>query len=281
MDRHNPCVLSGSHNSHIPYSEVHEERSCRQVGSCCCSAGSACCNTDTHHGNCRGRYRARACGTSVAGRETMNESDQGRKGVRVVTVMGIVAILLFVAGTFVAYRLLIQAPAELAQATADGFRSLFQVTPRVTVNETVIIEQTSSIIEIATVSRPLLVDHEWSDTWLGSTKSLRVRGTFTAKAGFDLKKPFEIVVGSSPLRVTARLPRPELLSLQMDSFEILRDEERMVEPVDGRRPHEGRHHAAIRCPRQGGRLGHPGGSSAECAQPDPRAGGTQRWRDGS
>lgn len=154
----------------------------------------------------------------------MNESDQGRKGVRVVTVMGIVAILLFVAGTFVAYRLLIQAPAELAQATADGFRSLFQVTPRVTVNETVIIEQTSSIIEIATVSRPLLVDHEWSDTWLGSTKSLRVRGTFTAKAGFDLKKPFEIVVGSSPLRVTARLPRPELLSLQMDSFEILRDE---------------------------------------------------------
>jgi len=49
-------------------------------------------------------------------------------------------------------------------------------------------------------------------------------GTFTAKAGFDLRKPFEIGIASSPLRVSARLPRPELLSLQMDSFEVLLDE---------------------------------------------------------
>jgi hypothetical protein len=146
------------------------------------------------------------------------------KGVRAVTIMGILAVMLFMGGTYVAYRLLIEAPARLAQVTAEGLRSLFQVTPRVRVNEVVVIEQNSPILEVATVSRPMLVDHEWSHTWLGSTKTLHVRGTFTAKAGFDLRKPFEVDIVGSPLRVTARLPRPQLLSLQMDEFEVLRDE---------------------------------------------------------
>jgi len=154
----------------------------------------------------------------------MNGTGSETKGVRAVTIMGILVALLFIAGTVTAYRFLIQAPAKLAHATADGLRTLFQVTPRVTINETVIIEQNSPILEVATVSRQLIADHEWTHTWLGSTKFLHVRGTFTAKAGYDLKKPFEITITPSPLSVTARLPDPELLSMQMDSFEVLRDE---------------------------------------------------------
>jgi hypothetical protein len=154
----------------------------------------------------------------------MNGATSEAKGIRIVAIVGIAAVLLFIGGIMAAYHLLIEAPAKLAHATADGFRSLFQVTPRVTVNETVIIEQTSPILEVATVSRPLMVDHEWSHTWLGSTKILRVRGTFTAKAGYDLKKPFEIDITPSPLSVKASLPDPEILSLQMDSFVILLDE---------------------------------------------------------
>ena len=154
----------------------------------------------------------------------MNGTGSETKGIRAVTIMGILVALLFIAGTVTAYRLLIQAPARLAHATADGLRTLFQVTPRVVINETVVIEQNSPILEVATVSRQLFADHEWTHTWLGSTKSLRVRGTFTAKAGYDLKKPFEITITPSPLSATARLPDPELLSMQMDSFEVLRDE---------------------------------------------------------
>jgi len=154
----------------------------------------------------------------------MNQSSSESKGIRVVTIMGILAILLFIGGTMVAYRFLIQAPAKLAHATAEGLRTLFQVTPRVTINETVIIEQASPILEVATISRPLLVDHEWSHTWLGSTKTIHLRGAFTAKAGYDLQKPFEINISPSPLTVTARLPDPQLLSMQMDSFVVLQDE---------------------------------------------------------
>lgn len=155
----------------------------------------------------------------------MNGTTSEAKGIRAVTIIGIAAVLLFIGGILAAYQLFIQAPAKLAHATADGFRTLLQVTPRVTVNETVIIEQNSPILEVATVSRPLMVDHEWSHTWLGSTKTLHVRGTFTAKAGYDLKKPFEITITPSPLSVKARLPGPQILSLQMDSFVVLLDED--------------------------------------------------------
>jgi hypothetical protein len=154
----------------------------------------------------------------------MNQSVPESKGVRVVTLMGILAILLFLGGTWVAFQFLIQAPAKLAHATAEGLQRIFQVTPRVTVNETVIIEQASPILEVATVCRPLLVDHEWSHTWLGSTKTIHLRGIFAAKAGYDLTKPFEIAVSSSPLSVKARLPAPQLLSMQMDSLVVLVDE---------------------------------------------------------
>ena len=154
----------------------------------------------------------------------MDQSAPESRGIRTVTIIGILGVLLLFGGTWVAYRLLIQAPAELAHAAAEGIRTLFQVTPRVTVNETVIIEQTSPILEIATISRPILVDYEWSHSWLGSTKTIHLRGTFTAKAGYDLKQPFEIAISSPPLKVKARLPDPQLLSLQTDSLVVLQDE---------------------------------------------------------
>lgn len=146
------------------------------------------------------------------------------RSARAVAIGGIIAALLLIGGSLVAYRLFVQAPAELARVTADGIRSIFQVTPQVTVNQTIIIEQASPILEIATVARPMLIDHEWSHSWLGSTKTIRVRGTFTAKAGYNLKEPFAITITRDPLQVTARLPEPRLLSVQMDSFAVVTDE---------------------------------------------------------
>jgi hypothetical protein len=155
----------------------------------------------------------------------MSTGTDTTRGVRTTIILGIVAALLFIGGTFIAYRLFIQAPVELAQAAADGVRSLFNVTPRVTINQTVVIEQSTPILEVATISRQLLVDHAWSHSWLGSTKSLHIRGTFTAKAGFDFREPFTIDITRSPLTVNARLPEPRLLSVQMDSFTVIADED--------------------------------------------------------
>ncbi len=122
------------------------------------------------------------------------------------------------------YLLLVRTPADVARNLADGIARTFNFTPQVKIEETVVIEQNTPIAELATVARDLMVEYSWSHQWLGSTKTIRLRGTYTAKAGFDLKQPFSLTIRTSPLRVQARMPAPKLLSLQMNSYSILEDE---------------------------------------------------------
>ena len=132
--------------------------------------------------------------------------------------------ILLIAGAWSFYTVFVRAPADLARATAHGIQELFNFTPRVKIDQTIVIEQNAPIMELATVSRQLIVDYTWSHTWLGSTKTIRLTGTFTAKAGFDLKEPFTIEIEKSPLRVRASMPAPKILSLSMDSYRIAGDE---------------------------------------------------------
>ena len=135
-----------------------------------------------------------------------------------------VAGTILIAGAWSFYAVFIKAPTELAHATAQGIQEFFNFTPRVKINQTIVIEQNASIMEVATVSRQLTVDYTWLHTWLGSTKTIHLIGTFTAKAGFDLKDPFTIEIEKSPLRVRASLPPPKILSISMDSYRIAADE---------------------------------------------------------
>ena len=140
----------------------------------------------------------------------------------VIAAFAIAALLL--AATWSFYTVFVKAPTELAAATAKGIQEVFNFTPRVKIDKTVVIEQNTPIMEVATVARQLTVDYSWSHTWLGSTKTIRLVGVFTAKAGFDLKEPFTIVIERSPLRVKASMSPPKLLSLSMDSYKIVVDE---------------------------------------------------------
>jgi hypothetical protein len=121
-------------------------------------------------------------------------------------------------------RYLLQAPFRLAGAVADDIRATFNFTPQVKVDQTVVLEQTSSILELATVQREIYLDHTWSHTWLGSTKTIQIQAVFHAKAGFDLRKPFTVTITSGHREITASMPPPELLSLEMTSYRLLRDE---------------------------------------------------------
>ena len=117
-----------------------------------------------------------------------------------------------------------KAPKDLAHHTAQGINELFNFTPQVRIDQTIIIEQNTPIPELATVSRDVYVDHTWSHTGLGSTKMTQLRGSFTAKAGFDLREPFNITIERNPLRVLADMPSPKLLSLGINTYKIARDE---------------------------------------------------------
>ncbi len=138
-------------------------------------------------------------------------------------VIVLAGVVLFFA-VLAAYLLLVKTTADVARSLADGIAHSFNFTPQVKIEENVVIEQNTPIAELATVARDLMVEYSWSHQWLGSTKTITLRGAFTAKAGFDLSKPFSLTIHESPLRVHAVMPAPTLLSLQMNSYTILKDE---------------------------------------------------------
>ena len=132
--------------------------------------------------------------------------------------------LVIVSGAIAFYIVVVKAPRDLAHNMASGIREIFNFTPEVRINETIVIEQNTPILEVATVSRQMFIDHSWQQTWLGSTKTIQIQGVFLAKAGFDLRKPFRFDIERSPRRVVAWVPPPKLLSLEMTEYKIVKDE---------------------------------------------------------
>jgi hypothetical protein len=118
-----------------------------------------------------------------------------------------------------AYVLLVYIPSKIAQQTYDGAKQIgqdiadiFRITPEITVNNTVVLQQQTPILELSTVSQKFRHHYDWTNTWLGSTKKINIQGTFEAKAGFDLNKKFSVDISSDRAIVT--LPQPELLSME-------------------------------------------------------------------
>ena len=134
-----------------------------------------------------------------------------------------VAVLLIVAA-LAFYIVVVKAPSDLARNTAEGIKTLFNFTPQVKVGQVIVIEQHAPALEVATVVRNLFIDYRWSHTWLGSTKTIELQGSFTAKAGFDLHQPFTILIRKNPLSVQAQLPPPKLLSIELLTYHIVTDE---------------------------------------------------------
>ena len=150
----------------------------------------------------------------------------------------IVLILALLAG-FVFYRIetwpgrSLQDLKQVAQNAADAFGTLAHLQPKVTVNNRVYLEQTTTIAQLAVKERQVEVEHEMLHTWAGSTKKIRLHGTFVVKAGFDLHRKFSVKV--SPSEVLIELPHAEILSVEQRKIEVLALENgfwNMISPDD-------------------------------------------------
>ena len=145
----------------------------------------------------------------------------------------LLALILALFGGFLFYRVEIAADRavsagagelfSLAGKVRDAFMGVTNMQPRVTVNEQVIFTQTSPVLEVATVSEQSVVERETTATWLGSTKRLKLRGLYKIKAGYDLRKPFDVRVdaGTSPVKVVASVPKAKILSVEQQKVDIL------------------------------------------------------------
>lgn len=139
------------------------------------------------------------------------------------TTAGFVA-LAFVSSFYIAVRTPADVAGSLAESTAKAVREAFNFTPRISIDQVVVFEQNTPIMELATVERELFTQHTWKHSWMGSTKEITVRGVFVAKAGFDLRKPFHIDITRAPWSVRTQIPPAELLSLEMKEYKLVTDD---------------------------------------------------------
>jgi hypothetical protein len=117
----------------------------------------------------------------------------------------------------------------MAEQTYDGARKLgkdlreaFQFNPEIKVNEVIVLQQQSEVLELATLSQKFQHRYTWSNTLMHSTKEIKVTGSFDAKAGFDLKEKFVITINNEKALVV--FPEPKLLSIELQGDLEFHDE---------------------------------------------------------
>jgi len=140
----------------------------------------------------------------------------------------LIALIIF--GTIAAYVLLVTIPTQMAKRGYEGaktlgedFRKAFQFTPEVRVNNTIVLNQQTSVFELAVLTQNFEHRYVWENSWLGSTKKIFISGTFNAKVGFDLHKKFSITLRDGKAFVT--LPAPSTLSVESQGDIEYRDEQ--------------------------------------------------------
>ncbi|NUO83475.1 DUF4230 domain-containing protein [candidate division KSB1 bacterium] len=147
--------------------------------------------------------------------------------------LALFSIALLCCAGFAAFYFMVMKPSQAAlskagASIAKGVESIFHVTPKVTINSTVVIQEARPILEVAVLTEPVYHDYFATDTWMMSTKELHLKGFFTAKAGFDLTQRGiavdlnEAEKGVCQVRVV--LPAPELLSFETDKYEVMKAE---------------------------------------------------------
>jgi hypothetical protein len=69
------------------------------------------------------------------------------------------------------------------------------------------------------LSRRVEVEHELQHTWAGSSKRVKLHGTFLVKAGFDLRQDLSIDIRPDVIQV--RVPHAQILGVEQQQVEVL------------------------------------------------------------
>jgi Protein of unknown function (DUF4230) len=100
-----------------------------------------------------------------------------------------------------------------------AFVDVAHLQPRITIDNRVYLEQTMPTTELAIVSRRVEVEHEFQNTWVGSSKRVKLHGTFLVKAGFDLRR--NVSVDVKPDEIVVQLPHAQILGVEQENLEVL------------------------------------------------------------
>jgi len=127
-----------------------------------------------------------------------------------------------------------QSTAELERLGKDlraAFVDMARLQPRITINDRVYMEQTQPVSELVVLSRRIEVEHELLHTWVGSSKRVKLHGTFIAKAGFDLRRGLSIDI--RPNEIIVQLPHAQILGIEQQQVEVLAFENGLWNRISG------------------------------------------------
>ena len=127
-----------------------------------------------------------------------------------------------------------QSSAELERLGKDlraAFIDVAHLQPRITINNRVYMEQTAPVSELVVLSRHIEVEHELVHTWVGSSKRVKLHGTFNAKAGFDLQQDLSIDI--RPDEIIVQLPHAQILGVEQEQVDVLAFENGLWNQISG------------------------------------------------
>jgi len=127
-----------------------------------------------------------------------------------------------------------QSTAELERLGKNlraAFVDIAHLQPRITINDRVYMEQTTPVSELVVLSRRIEVEHELLHTWVGSSKRVKLHGTFSAKAGFDLRKGLSIDI--RPDEILVQLPHAQILGVEQQQVDVLAFENGLWNRISG------------------------------------------------
>lgn len=120
---------------------------------------------------------------------------------------------------------------RLGKNLRTAFVDIAHLQPRITINDRVYMEQTTPVSELVILSRRIEVEHELVHTWAGSSKRVKLHGTFIAKAGFDLRKGVSIDI--RPNEILVQLPPAQILGVEQQQVDVLAFENGLWNRISG------------------------------------------------
>src|SRR6266496_3714267 len=149
-------------------------------------------------------------------------------------IVAIVTVVIFLRMESWPTRTAQQGSAQLEKLGKDlraAFVDIAHLQPRVTINDRVYMEQTMPVSELVVLSRRIEVEHELLHTWVGSSKRIKLHGTFIAKAGFDLQQNLSIDI--RPNEIVVRLPHAQILGVEQEQVDVLAFENGLWNRISG------------------------------------------------
>ena len=152
----------------------------------------------------------------------------------VALILAIAVVIMFLRVETWPARTARQSTAELEKLGKDlraAFIDIAHLQPRITINDRVYVEQTTPVSQLVVLSRRIEVEHEFLHTWVGSSKRVKLHGTFMAKAGFDLQQNLSIDI--RPEEIVVQLPHGQILGVEQEQVDVLAFENGLWNRISG------------------------------------------------